>query len=117
MEITLGHVWYYMMYINTNASVKFWGWINMLINTNSFILVDLITIFITTYISFYFFKSFGIKTAYCILIGIFLSHFVVFSAIVKQSSDITQYSFEYANQAYLADKNSFLGYETFIINK
>ena len=117
MEITLGHVWYYMMHINTNASVKFWGWINMLINTNSFILVHLTTIFITTYISFYFFKSFGIKTAYCILIGIVLSHFFVFSAIVKQSSDITQYSFEYANQAYLADKNSFLGYEAFIINK
>lgn len=117
MEITLGHVWYYMMYLSDNNTIKFWGWIDMLLNTHSMIFVYLTVYIVVTSLSFYLFKSFGFKNSNSFIIGIILSYFVFFNVIAKQSGDITQYSFQYANQAYLADKNSFAGYEAFIINK
>ena len=116
-SITLGQVWYYMIYLSNNDTVKFWGWINMLLNTNSVLFVLLTVFTVVTFISFYFFKSFGFRNSNSFVIGMILSFLVFFNVIIKQSGDITQYSFEYAHKAYLADKNSYAGYEAFISKK
>lgn len=117
MEITLGHVWYFMMYLSDNETVKFWGWINMLINNHSFIMVYSIVTIITTFLGYTVFKSFGFKSANSIFIGVILSYFVFFNIIVKQSSDITSYSFEQARKLYYEDKSAFAGYNALDFGK
>lgn len=110
MEVTLGHVWYYMMYLSDNDTIKFWGWINMLINSHSFIMVYSIVTLVTTFIGYSIYKSFGFKTVNSILIGLILSYFVFFNIIVKQSGDITSYSFEQTKKLYNDNKSAFAGY-------
>lgn len=112
-EITLGHVWYFMIYLSDNPTIKFWGWVDMMMNTGAFMWLFISVWFILTGIIMMMLDSFKVKRGVSFFVGIVITYLVFFGVIVKQSGDLTTYSWEIANNLYITDKDKFNGYTAF----
>lgn len=110
-DITLGHVWYFMIYLSDNPTIKFWGWIDMMLNSNAFVFIPFIMA--VSIIMMLLLESLKISRGFSLVIGIIISYYFFFGVVVKQSGDITTYSWELAKNLYIADKDKFNGYEPF----
>lgn len=112
-EVNMGQVWYYMMYLSENPTIRFWGRVDMMINTGAFMWLFISVWLITTGIVMMMLDSFKVKRGLSFFLGIIMSYIVFFGVIVKQSGDLTTYSWEIANNLYIADKSKFDGYNAF----
>lgn len=112
-DITLGHVWYFMIYLSDNPTIKFWGWVDMMLNSGAFILFFIPFMMVISIIMMLLLDSFKISRGFSLAIGIIISYFLFFGVVVKQSGDMTTYSWELAKNLYITDKDKFNGYEPF----
>ncbi|WP_152056713.1 hypothetical protein [Aliarcobacter butzleri] len=112
--MTLGQIWYYMIYLSNNDSVKFWGKIEYFINSGNILtMYFLIGLFVIP-ISIYTISGITkISKRWSFIIGMFLVMFV-FQSISSHSSNIRILIMEEAKKVYEEDKSKFENWEQFI---
>jgi uncharacterized protein YacL len=111
MNTTLGQVWYYMIYLSDDNVFKFWGYVNMYINSKYMLIFSLLFILVITIICVYTISGiFKTKKNISYIIGLVLSIYL-FDLFAKNSKEITHLSWEKAEKVYIEDKSKFDNWE------
>ncbi len=113
--MTLGQIWYYMIYLSNNDFFKFWGSVDYFANTKSvfflYIGIAILTIVISMFVISLFTKK--ISKSLSFFIGTILTIFV-FQAVVSKSSEIRSQAIAQAEQLYKEDPNKFKDWKEYI---
>ena len=113
MAIKMSYIWYYMIFLSDNDTVRFWGYINFYINNSpyGFFTIYFIIFFVVTFLTISITNLIKFNKYFSFLIGCILSAFIFFNVIAKQSTDITNYSVENARLLLETQKEKFDGFE------
>ncbi len=113
--MTLGQIWYYMIYLSGDDFFKFWGRIEYFANTNNLLFlylgIAIFTIAISMFIISLITKK--ISKSFSFFIGAILTIFV-FQAIVSKSGEVRIQATKQAELLYKEDVNKFKDWEKYI---